>query len=707
MSLTVDPVNDAPVCSADTSSGDEDTDQTGTITCTDADGDSLDYSKVAGPSHGSATVDTNGAWSYTPSANYNGPDSFTFRANDGTVNSSTVTMSLTVDPVNDKPVCSGVTLSTDKNVPVDGTVTCTDQENDTLTLRVGAAPLSGDVTSFDPDTGDFTYTPDHDVTGSDTFTVIANDGSLDSAPALVGIGVDNVAPVCSDPTPGTGNEDTLVTGSLSCTDANLDTMSYLVVGQPAHGGAAINPTTGHWTYTPDQDYNGSDTFTIAASDGADQSNSATVDITLNPVNDAPVCTPDTSSGNEETDQSGTVVCTDVDLGGGSLLYANPVGPSKGTITSFDTATGAWTYHPNTNRTGTDTFKVTAKDDLLATSAAVTITLTIVDVNDPPVAKSDFPTITATNTTTIAVTSNDLVGPIFGGVTSEPTDSITVTGVSGGGKGTLSIAPGGHGVVYDPRGCGYGSDSFSYTITDSHGATSQSSVFVTIARPGTSGRSKKPITDTPAIAFVAGSTIGSTTPMKLSWCGVTAGGAVKAYRVDQSTNGGSSYKTLFKSTKSTSSTRNLAVSTYRWRAKTTDKKGRTGAYRTSLVARTARYQDTSASIVYTGPWTNSPTSNASGGTERFTTFAGADATLTLPSTVRSFAIVGPRGSTRGSFQVFVDGVAVATVSEKVSGSTQYRKVLFVRSLSTGTAHTIRLVAVGNGRVDLDAILTLGT
>ena len=75
--------------------------------CTDADGDTLTYTKVAGPSHGTATVDLNdGSWSYTPNANYNGPDSFTFRANDGTVNSTTVAMSITVDAVNDAPVCS-------------------------------------------------------------------------------------------------------------------------------------------------------------------------------------------------------------------------------------------------------------------------------------------------------------------------------------------------------------------------------------------------------------------------------------------------------------------------------------------------------------------------------------------------------------------------------------------------------------------------
>ena len=706
MSITVTSANDPPVCSADTSSGNEDTDQSGTLVCTDADDDTLTYSKVAGPTHGSATVDTDGAWSYSPDGDYSGPDSFTFRANDGTDNSNTVAMSITVTPTNDPPVCSGLTLSTSTNVAVGGTVTCTDPEDDTLTLRIGAQPASGTVSPFNASTGAFTYTPDTDVTGADSFTVIANDGASDSLPALVGIGVDNQAPVCSNPSAASGNEDVQLTGLLSCTDADADTLSYLVAGQPSHGGATINPTTGHWTYTPDADYNGADSFTVAASDGVDQSNAATVSITLDPVNDAPDCSPGSSSGNEETSQSGTASCTDVDLGAGTLTYAVSTIPTKGTVTVFDTTTGDWTYVPLVNRTGADSFKVTASDGQL-TSTAATISLTLVDVNDAPVAKTDTKTISATSTTTISVTGNDFSGPVIGGVTSEPTDAVTVTSATGASRGSLSIAAGGQGIVYDPRGCGSGDDTFSYTITDSHGATATAAVFVTIARPGTHGLSKKPITDTPTIAFVSGSTIGSTTPMKLTWCGVTAGGAVKAYRIDQSTNGGSSYKSMIKSTKGTSSTRNLGVSTqYRWRARTTDKKGRVSSYRTSLVARTARYQDTSSSIVYSGPWTSSSTSSASGGTEQFTTFAGADATLLVPSTVRSFAIVGPRSASRGSFQVLVDSVVVATVSEKAS-STQYRRVLFVGSLTPGTSHTIQLVAVGNGRVDLDAILTLGT
>ena len=541
------------------------------------------------------------------------------------------------------------------------------------------------------------------MTGSDTFKVIANDGHHDSAAALVGIGVDDQAPTCSDASPASANEDTQQAGNLVCGDLDNDTLFYGIVGQPAHGTAAINATSGHWTYTPDADYNGTDSFTADATDGALSSNAATISVTIDPVNDAPDCTAGTSTGDEETQQSGTVSCTDVE--GDSITYQLGTGSSKGTaVVNSD---GSWTYQPLVNRNGTDSFTFKATDGSL-TSAPATMSLTIVDVNDPPVAKFDAKSFTVTSTTTINVTANDVSGPFIGAVTSEPTDTVTVTGTSGGAKGILSIAAGGHGVVYDPRGCSTGDDTFSYTITDSHGATATASVFVTLNRPGTAGLSTKPITDTPALSFITGSTIGSTTPMKLSWCGALASGKLKSYRVDQSTNGGSSYKTLLKATKSTSSTRSLGTSTrYRWRAQTTDTRARKGSYRTSLVARLARVEDSSSSVVYAGSWLTHSTSSVSGGTEHYTTTAGASATVTVGTTARAFAIVGPRSSTRGSFQVYVDGVAVATVSEKVSGSTLYKRVLYTRSLTPGTTHTIAVVASGNGRVDLDAILTLGS
>ena len=244
-------------------------------------------------------------------------------------------------------------------------------------------------------------------------------------------------------------------------------------------------------------------------------------MTILAVNDAPDCTPALSSGDEETPQTGTVSCIDVE--GDDVTYVMGTAPAKGTMNTFDTATGDWTYTPLINRTGAVAFTFRATDGTLISTPA-TVSITLVDVNDPPVAKNDTKPFTATSTTTIVVTSNDFSGPAVSGVTSEPGDTVNVTAATGATKGILTIAANGKGVVYDPRGCATGDDAFSYEITDGHGATAHASVFVTIARPGTNGLSKKPITDTPALAFVTGSTFGSTTPMRLSWCGATSGAA---------------------------------------------------------------------------------------------------------------------------------------------------------------------------------------
>ena len=117
---TVTPVNDAPVAANDSYSTNEGTALTvaaaGVLANdTDVDGDALNSILVSGPSHGALTFNANGAFSYTPAANYSGSDSFTYKANDGTADSTVATVSLTVDPANDAPLAAndsyGVNLS--------------------------------------------------------------------------------------------------------------------------------------------------------------------------------------------------------------------------------------------------------------------------------------------------------------------------------------------------------------------------------------------------------------------------------------------------------------------------------------------------------------------------------------------------------------------------------------------------------------------
>lgn len=396
-------------------------------------------------------------------------------------------------------------------------------------------------------------------------------------------------------------------------------------------------------------------------------------------------------------------------GGGPLTFSVVDQPLHGDLTG---SAPDLTYTPDPDYNGADSFTFLANDGVDDSNTA-TVSITVTAVNDAPDARNDQFTVNATSIMTLDVlgtganvTGRDYSGPAISGVTSEPTDTVTVTSVRQGAKGSVTIAPGGSGVIYDVRACASGGDSFTYAVTDGHGLTDTATVFVTIARPGQNGLSINPITDVPALGFVRNSTIGSTVPARLSWCGVTQSPyLVRAYAVGQSVNGGT-YGTIASGTTATSSTRNLSVgATYRWRARTTDTVGRTGSYRYSLTARVARYQETSTALTYSGTWRTSTTTSASGGAQRYTTVAGAKATITLTN-VRQFAIVGPRSSTRGSFEVWVNGAKVATVSEKAT-TTVYRRVLYVRGLTSGVgvAHTIEIRAVGNGRIDLDAILAL--
>lgn len=282
--------------------------------------------------------------------------------------------------------------------------------------------------------------------------------------------------------------------------------------------------------------------------------------------------------------------------------------------------------------------------------------------------------------------------------------LTVTAVT---QGTLGrVTTDGTTVTYDPKGCAAGSDLFSYSVGD--GLTSATAyVAVTIARPGQSGQSRTPVTDAPALSFISGSTMSSTVPMRLSWCGLTST-TKRLYRVVQSANAGASYPTtLLNGVTATSSTRSLTVGiNYAWRVRTSDGAGRTGSYATSLTSRLTRLQDSSTSTIsYHGTWHVSRSSSYSGGTERYATSTSATATYRTAASVRGIAIVAARGRYRGSMRVYVDGVLVATISQRAS-ATQYRRVLYARGLTVGVAHTITIRPAGNGRIDLDAILALG-
>lgn len=241
------------------------------------------------PAHGSAVVNADGSFTYTPAANYNGPDTFTYTATNGTTTSAPASVALTVAPVNDAPVATADTYSTPEDTPLvvaaPGALTNdTDIDGDPLTAALVTGPAHGTL-GLNAD-GSFTYTPEADYNGPDAFTYTANDAALSSVPVAVGLTVTavNDAPVAADDT-HTGAMG-LVLGVAAPgvlandTDIDGDPVTASLVDAPVHGILVLG-ADGSFTYTPASPvFTGTDTFTYTAGDGALSSAPATVTITL-------------------------------------------------------------------------------------------------------------------------------------------------------------------------------------------------------------------------------------------------------------------------------------------------------------------------------------------------------------------------------------------------------------------------------------------
>jgi VCBS repeat-containing protein len=253
-------------------------------------GDTLTAILVSGPAHGTLILNANGSFNYAPAAGYNGPDSFSYKANDGFADSAPATVSLTVIAAdNNAPVAMADSYSTDEDavlvVPAPGVSgNDTDVDGDALTALLGTLTLNAE--------GSFTYTPAENYNGSDSFTYKANDGLADSAPATVSLTVNavNDAPVAVADSYSTNEDTPLVVATPAVlandTDVDGDALTALLVSGPSHGTLTLN-ADGSLTYTPAQNYSGADSFSYKVTDGNLDSEIALVPIDVQPVNDAP------------------------------------------------------------------------------------------------------------------------------------------------------------------------------------------------------------------------------------------------------------------------------------------------------------------------------------------------------------------------------------------------------------------------------------
>ncbi|PYR74989.1 MAG: hypothetical protein DMF87_21515, partial [Acidobacteria bacterium] len=251
-------MNDAPVAVGDSYSATEDTPLTiaapGVLANdTDVDGNPLIAVLVSGVAHGTLSLAADGSFAYVPAANYNGPDSFTYKANDGVTDSNVVTVSLTINAVNDAPVAVADSYSTNEDTPL--TVAApgllandSDVEGSALTAIKMANPAHGTVTVNA--NGSFTYTPTANYNGPDSFTYRANDGSLNSATVTVTLTVDavNDAPVAVGNSYSTDEDTALVVTAAGVlgndSDVDGNPMTAILVSGTAHGTLSLGADGG-------------------------------------------------------------------------------------------------------------------------------------------------------------------------------------------------------------------------------------------------------------------------------------------------------------------------------------------------------------------------------------------------------------------------------------------------------------------------------
>ncbi|WP_417391247.1 Ig-like domain-containing protein [Gimesia sp.] len=588
VTITINGLNDAPTANNDAIAVDRDNAIAGNVlnnngSGADSDPDTSDsliltVTAVDGGTVGSQfalgsgallTLNADGTFSYdpTPSAAFQAltgtetaTEIFTYTISDTQGATDTATVIFTIS-LNQLPIAnSDAGLSTSEDSPTSGDLFAdnlndADVDPDTgdsitvlevndnsasvgtqITLASGALlTVNADGTfSYDPN-GAFEFlAPGDSTTDSFTYTITDTHDATDTATVIITINGVNDAPVAQDDAFITDEDTILTTGNVL--DANPTTSDFDVEGQTItvigiNGGPLSSPITlasgallelnldGTFSYNPNGVFNdlaldetATDSFTYRIFDGVDGTDTATVTITINGVNDAPVAEDDAVVTDEDTTLTGGNLFAD----NGSGADSDPDTSDSFTVTAviggtvgsqFALASGAlltvnadgtYSYDPNgifeslaQGQTDTDSFTYTITDTQGGTDTA-TVTITINGVNDAPVAQDDA--VTTDEDTTL--TGGDLFADNGSGADSDPdtSDSFTVTAVIGGTVGSpFALASGALLTVntdgtfsYDPNGAfetltlgDVASDSFTYTITDSQGATDTATVTVTI------------------------------------------------------------------------------------------------------------------------------------------------------------------------------------------------------------------------------------
>ncbi|MHA1613722.1 MAG: tandem-95 repeat protein, partial [Candidatus Thorarchaeota archaeon] len=334
-----------------------------------------------------------------------------------------------------------------------------DVDEDSFEIILVSAPSHGAM-FLDVVTGIFSYQPDADWSGVDTFTYQLYDGSMYSNLATVTLTISSVndVPVSEDDDYEI-DEDmslTILTSDLLANDYDVDGDTLIIQIESVPSFGTFDILAGEFVYTPNPDWSGPDSFTYRVFDGSAFGNLATVTITVNAVNDAPVATDDAYSGFEDLELvENTLLSNDLDLEGDSLEIVLVSGPTHGTLNIYPD--GSFAYLPDLNWFGVDSFTYQAYDGQLYSNEA-TVTLTIESVNDVPIVVEDY---------FLGMEDSVLWGDVLANDYDVEWDDCIVYLVDDALHGTVDIHSSSGVFSYIPNPDWFGMDYFTYNVYDGH------------------------------------------------------------------------------------------------------------------------------------------------------------------------------------------------------------------------------------------------
>ena len=448
-----------------------------TVAASDANSsDVLTYSTTNGANGTvSPVAGTTDRFTYTPNPNFNGQDTFTITVSDGNGGTVSQTITVNVAPVNDAPeLASTQNVAAGKNQAITIPVNASDIDGDTLSFTVSANPSSGTVTQSPTDSNKFIYTPNNGFSGNDSFTVEVSDqnGGIRSQTITVAVS-GNTPPTVEASQSITTNEDEAIDGNVSATDPNGDSLSYQITSAPSHGNVVLGQG-GNFQYTPNENYFGSDSFSVQVNDGNGGIKTQQINVTVNAVNDKPIVD-DEQDVNAVEGAEANITVSATDIEGDTLSYTVASNPSNGTVSN--NGGGNFTYTPtSSNFSGIDTFNVDVSDGNGGTSTQK-INIIVSPINHNPELQDNDGN---GNPATQSLTSNHNAPASFTVSASDIDNNPLNYGVSAPQNGI--VVPGGSAgtFTYRPNMGFAGTDSFIVTVSDGNGGTVLQTINVTVA-----------------------------------------------------------------------------------------------------------------------------------------------------------------------------------------------------------------------------------